>query len=224
MPKQTQSIHPWLRKDSWTLWEWWILATVAGGLVGIGIAGIASVIASNLGPASTIALIHFVGALEGMVLGFTQWLVLRRYIKHIRWWIVATGISGIVAWLIGLKVIVMLTLIFFDKTVLHTLPFDLLKAVFFLGAWVGAVFGLAQWFVLKTHVRKGIVWILANALAWGLGLLIVVIGATLTKPGEFSMATVLIGIVTGVTAGVVVGAITGIPLVWLLKPRLLKHH
>jgi hypothetical protein len=159
-----------------------------------------------------------------MALGFTQWLVLRRYIKHMGWWVVATGIGAIIAWLVGLQVIVMLTLIFFDGVVTEPTSFALLKAVFFLGAWVGAVLGLAQWFVLRTHVRKGITWVAANALAWGVALPIALMGATLAQPGEFTVQTALIGVATGATAGVVVGAITGMTLVWLLKPRLLRHH
>ncbi|QZZ22868.1 hypothetical protein J5X98_11270 [Leptothermofonsia sichuanensis E412] len=224
MHKRTRLNHPFLRQDSWTLWEWWVLATVVGGLAGIGIAGVASLIAGYLGTISTVTLLHLVGALEGLALGFTQWLVLRRYVKHVGWWVVATGIGAVIAWLVGLQVSVMLTLIFFDGVVTEATPFALLKAVFFLGAWVGAVLGLAQWFVLRTHVRKGITWVFANALAWGLGLLVAFLGATLTRPGEFTLKTTLIGVATGATTGVVVGAITGIVLVWLLKPRLLKHH
>jgi len=34
--------------------------------------------------------LHVVGGLEGAVLGLAQWLVLRRYVKQLGWWIVAT--------------------------------------------------------------------------------------------------------------------------------------
>jgi hypothetical protein len=224
MPKQTRFTHPWLRRDSWTLWEWWVLATVVGGLVGMGIAGIASVIAVNLGTVSTITLLHLVGALEGAALGVAQWLVLRRYIKHVGWWIMATAMGAIVAWLIGLKVVVILMLMFMDDGMTGTMPFALLKAVFLLGTWIGTVLGLAQWFVLRTHVRNGISWVFANALAWGLALLVILMGTTWMKPGEFTIETAFIYLVTGATTGVVVGSVTGIALVWLLKRRLLRHH
>lgn len=223
MHKRTQT-HPLLRKDSWTLWEWWVLATIIGGLLGMGIAGIASAIASSSSNISTVALLHLVGALEGMALGFSQWLVLRRYIKHVGWWIVATGIGAIFAWLIGLKAVAVLTLIFFNGAIAQTTSLALLKAVFFLGAWVGAVLGFAQWFVLRKHVRKGIGWVFANALAWGLGLSVALLGTTLAKPGEFTVEAALVRIATGATTGFVVGGITGIALIWLLKPRLLRHH
>ena len=223
MHKRTRITGSWLRRDRWTLWEWWVLATVVGGLTGMGIAGITSAIAGNLGTVSTVTLSHAVGALEGMALGFSQWLVLRRYIKHFGWWILATGLGAIVGWLIGLKFIVVLALIFFDRQLFTPLSFALLEAVFFLGAWIGAVLGIAQWLVLRTYVRNGIMWVFANALAWGVGLLVILIGATLTKPGDLNIETALIGVATGATTGVVVGSITGIALVWLLKPHLLKY-
>ncbi len=224
MQKQPRFTHPWLSKDSWTLWEWWVLATVAGGLIGMAIVAVASTVTSPPETIGAVAFLHLVGALEGMALGFTQWLALRRYIKHIGWWIGATVIGAIVAWLVGSKVIVVLTLIFFNTVLTDTTRLTLLRAVFLLGLWVGGVLGLAQWFVLRAHVRRGVTWVFANALAWGLGLLIALLGATLVKPGEFTAQTALVYIATGATTGVVVGAVTGIALVWLLKPRLLRHR
>lgn len=224
MPRQTRLAHPFLRKDSWTLWEWWVLATVVGTLIGIAIVATASVVTQQLGIVNMVALLHIVGALEGTALGLTQWLVLRRYIKRIRWWIIATAIGAIAAWIIGLKVIVMLILIFLDGGTVKLFSPGLLTAVFWLGAWVGTVMGLAQWLVIRTHVRRGLLWVFANALAWGLGLLTVFTGANFVQPGEFTLETALIGLATGATTGAVIGAVTGIGLVWLLKPRLLRHH
>jgi hypothetical protein len=54
----------------------------------MGIIVIASAVSSHFGTINTVSLLH-VGALEGIVLGLTQWLVLRRYI---------TGIGAIIAW------------------------------------------------------------------------------------------------------------------------------
>lgn len=224
MPRQTRLAHPFLRKDSWRLWEWWVFATVIGIFIGIAIVAAASVIAEELGIVNAAALLHIVGALEGTALGLMQWLVLRRYIRRIHWWIIATAIGAIVAWLIGLKVIVVLIFIFLDGGTVEPFSPGLLKAVFWLGAWVGTVLGLAQWLVIRTHVRKGFLWVFANALAWGLGLLTVFTGANFITPGEFTLETTFIRLVTGATTGVVIGAITGIGLVWLLKPRLLRHH
>lgn len=201
-----------------------MLATVVGGLISIGIVAFAVAIASHFGMVSTVALLHVVGALEGAVLGFTQWLVLRHYVKHVGWWVLTTSIGSLVAWLIGLKMSVMLIFIFFDGAMSVPSSAAFLKAVFLLGAWVGAVLGVAQWLVLRTHVRRGGLWIVANAVAWGLGLLIAFMGATLVRPGKLELETALVGLATGTTAGAVIGRITGIALLWLLKPRLLRHR
>lgn len=224
MPKQTRLAHPFLRKDSWTLWEWWVLATVVGIFMGIAIVAAASVAVKALGIVNTAALLHIVGALEGAALGLAQWLVLRRYIKRIYGWIIATAIGAIAAWLIGLKAIVVLILIFLDGGTVRSFSPGLLPTVFWVGAWVGTLLGLAQWFVIRTHVRQGFLWVLVNALAWGLGLLTVFTGANFVQPGEFTLETVFVGLVAGATTGAVIGATTGIGLVWLLKPRLLRHH
>lgn len=224
MSRQTQLMHPSFKRDIRILWEWWVLATVAGGLIGIGIVVLANALDSYLGRMNTVALLHAVGALQGAVLGFTQWLVLRRYVKHIGWWILSTSIGAVVAWLIALKVSLLLILIFFNSAMFVTLSAPLLQAVFLLGAWVGLVLGIAQWLVLRSHVRSGALWIVANALAWGLGLLVAMIGASLVTPGDVGLKTTLVGLATGSTAGVVIGGISGIALFWLLKPRLLRHR
>lgn len=224
MPKSSHISHPFLRQDSWKLWEWWLLATVVGTIVAVGIVVLGSAIAMNFGPVSTVFILHLIGALEGLVLGFTQWLVLRQYIKHIGVWIIATGIASLIVWIIGVKFIVLLALISFNNTMATTTTLALRQAVFGLGAWVGAVLGIAQWFVLRRHVRRGVGWVLANSLAWGLGLLVAFMGVTWVKPGEFTIETAMVHIATGVATGAIVGAITGIALVWFLKPRLLRHH
>ncbi len=224
MSKQSRLSHPFLRQDSWRLWEWWLLATIVGTIVAVGIVVLGSAIASNFSPMSTVVILHLIGALEGMVLGFTQWLVLRRYIKHIGWWVLATGIASLIVWLIGVKFIVALALVSFNSTMTATTTLALQQAVFGMGAWVGAVLGIAQWLVLRRHVRKGVGWVFANSLAWGLGLLIAFMGVTGVKPGEFTIETAVVHIATGAATGAIVGAITGIALVWFLKPRLLKHH
>ena len=224
MSKQSRLSHPFLRKDSWKLWEWWLLATVVGTIVAVAIAILGSMIAMNFGPVSTIVMLHLIGALEGLVLGFTQWLVLRRYIKHIGPWIIATGIASLIVWLVSVKFFAVLALISFNSTMNANTTFVIRQAVFGLGLWAGAVLGSAQWLVLRRHVHKGIGWVLANSLAWGLGLLVAFVGVTWVKPGELVLETAMLHIATGTAVGAIVGAITGIALVWFLKPRLLRHH
>jgi hypothetical protein len=115
-------------------------------------------------------------------------------------------------------------LIAINDTMTSTTLWSLQQGIFFMGAWVGALLGIAQWLVLRSHVHNGAGWVLVNSLAWGLGLWVAFAGTIWLKPGVFTTETVVVHIATGSTVGAIVGAITGIALVWFLKPRLLRHH
>jgi hypothetical protein len=213
-------------KKSWTLWESWVCGMAIAELIGLGIVLIAGALINSLGwGSSAIAIFHSVGLLEGIVLGVAQWLVLHRYVKHINTWILVTAIAAMIAWLVGLQIS---TLMIFSTNLDTTLTSamktqTLLKGVFLLGAWVGGVLGFAQWFVLKSHIRRAVWWIVANALAWALGLVVAFMMIGMMHSNYFSLETALAGTAIGLTLGAVVGAITGVALVGLLKPRLLRR-
>ena len=61
---------------------------------------------------------------------------------------------------------------------------------------------------------------LANAVAWPLGVAVPFAALAMVPEGASVMAWVTVGVASGFLMGVVVGAITGIALVWLLKPTL----
>jgi hypothetical protein len=164
-----------------------------------------------------------VGVLEGAILGFAQWLVLRRYIDNADWWILATSAGALIAWVMGLTVSVVMALAYVStgdgvKTAL------MLRGVGLLGAGVGVVMGFSQWLVLKVHIRKAAWWIFANALAWSLGLTVAFIGAGMISYPSLSLEAAIAGVATGVVMGAIIGGITGIALVWLLlgKNRIRK--
>jgi hypothetical protein len=214
-----------LRK-SWTLWEWWVGVMAIAELICFGIVLAASVLINSLGMQGAVAIFHLVGLLQGVVLGVAQWLVLHRYVKHIQAWVVVTAIAAMIAWFIGLQISALIGFsTFFDTTLTAAMKAqNLLKGVFLLGAWVGGVLGCAQWFVLRSHIHQGILWIGANALAWALGLVVAFLMLGMIHPSDyFSLETALAGTATGLTMGAVVGAITGVTLIWLLRPRLLRR-
>jgi hypothetical protein len=212
-------------KKSWTLWEEWVAIMAIAELIGLGIVVIAATIIPTLGTESTVAVLYSAGLLEGIILGIAQWLVLHRYIKRITVWIVVTAIAMMIAWLVGLQISALMV---FSTTLDPTLTTAmqariLLQGVALLGAWVGGVLGFAQWFVLKSHIRRAALWIVSNALAWTSGLVVAFIMVGRIHSDRFNLETALVGIATGLTTGAVVGAITGITLIWLLKPRLLRR-
>lgn len=77
---------------------------------------------------------------------------------------------------------------------------------------------------MRCDISQAAWWMVANALAWSLGLLIAFVGTGIKKIDAFASHTALIELATGATMGAVIGGITGIALVWLLQPRLRQHY
>jgi hypothetical protein len=211
-------LHQW---NSWSLWEQWVLATTIAEVAGLGIVGITTAVMNQLSNTNTHAVLLVVGILEGMVLGFAQWLVLRHYIRHSVRWIFATTVGTLFSWFIGITISIVMALIY-ANTSDSALTLAFMKGVILLGAGVGTILGFCQWLVLKTQIRFSGWWISANALAWSLGLLVSFVGAGMPKE-DLSLQSALFTAATGAAMGATIGAITGIVLVWLLKPRR-KHY
>jgi hypothetical protein len=135
------------------LWLWWTLATtIAGAIVG----------ALEASGFELVATIFF----AGLFIGAAQWLVLRQYIPKAFWWIVASTLG----WTFGLVLV----------SYYITLFEPLIQFLRTLGAWpvfwtnlvtqpiVLAIFGAAQFPILRRFVRKAHWWILVSALGGAL--------------------------------------------------------
>ena len=183
------------------LWLWWTLATtIAGAIVG----------ALEASGFQFIATIFF----TGLLIGAAQWLVLRQYIPKAFWWIVVSTLG----WTFGLVLVAP------NET------FDpLIQFLSTLGLWyvfwmnlvkqsiVLAIFGAAQFPILRRFVRKAHRWILVSALG---GALDGAIGSTVAYilpgllPAPFTTALYY-------GAGwLTYGIVTGICLHWLLRHQL----
>lgn len=211
------------QRGGWGLWWRWVLATAGGEFVGFAVpAAVGAVAAWALGRmGATFAEIAMVGVMvlagvvEGAVLGFAQWLVLRRYIQNMarREWVLATALAAGVAWIIG-----MLPSTLGEMTTVS--PMVLIGGAVLLGAVFVASIGFAQWLVLQRYIQKAGWWVLANAVAWPVGVAMPFIGLSLVPEAAPLAVWVIVGVVSGVLMGAVVGAITGIALVWLLRTPL----
>jgi hypothetical protein len=78
-----------------------------------------------------------------------------------------------------------------------------------------ASIGFAQWLVLRRHVDPSGVWVVANALAWIVGLA-VVFTAIGVAPGDSPVLIAAFGVVGGLGMGLAVALVTGLFLVRLL--------
>lgn len=203
------------------LWERWVIANTIAQILGWFVATHFSHAIDEFGNQITYQVLLLVGTLEGFLLGFAQWLVLRRYIRQASYWIFLTTAAVLLSWFMGLMVSVVIGL--FYAANLHQKLTTLIQEVALLGTAVGTVIGYAQWLILKTINKQAIWWVSANALAWCIGVVIAFIAAKIDKLPGFNIHASLITVATGAVVGIVISSITGIVLVWLLKPRL-RHR
>jgi hypothetical protein len=177
------------------LWLSWTLATAGGMLLGF-LPSIPLVNLLDLGFAQIA-----VPVLAGTVIGFAQWLVLRRYLTATSQWAWADGISWAVGYILGLFLI-------------QVLPSTVFAA--FIGYFLfGVIVALVQWPVLRREVPDVVTWIVASALAWAAGYW--VSQAVLSLFTDPAIAPAVSTTVIAVTSGLVAGAITGLALVWIVR-------
>jgi hypothetical protein len=178
------------------LWLGWTVATAGGMLLGF-LTSIPLVNLLNLGFAQII-----VPVLAGTIIGFAQWIVLRRYVTASSRWVLADGISWAVGYILGLFLIQLLPSSFFAA---------------FIGYFLfGVIVALVQWPLLRREIPHILTWILANALAWAVGFWASQGALSLLFHGP-SIEPALSTTVIAVTSGLVAGAITGVALVLIVR-------
>ena len=156
------------------------------------------------------------GVAVGAVVGFVQWLLVRRHLARSGWWILASaigsgiafavavgvagGANGPVAWLLGGVVG---------------------------GLLGGTVVGLLQWRVLCEQFAQASqwVWIAGSAVAWALGMAVIGMGMDSAASGTagISPGIVLVALIAIVGMALTSG-ITGAVLVRLLRQPAATVH
>jgi hypothetical protein len=188
-----------VRRNELGLWLSWALATGAGMALGyLPAALLVNVL--DLGLARVI-----VPLLVGFLVGFAQWLVLRRYMTDSQDWILAGGAGWAVGYALGLAIIQLLA----------NSPF---------GTWLGYILfgiliGLVQWPVLRREIPRASTWVLASVVGWTVGAAVSYLFLNAIFPGnQASQASFpLVAVVDSGLTGLVAGAITGLALVWLVR-------
>jgi hypothetical protein len=185
-----------VERNEFGLWLGWTVATAGGMLVGF-LPTVLLVNVLNLALAQII-----VPVLTGTIIGFSQWIVLRRYVTTTSRWELADGISWALGYILGLFLI-------------QVLPSSLFTA--FIGySLFGAIVALVQWPLLRREIPHILTWILASALAWAAGFWVSQFALSLFFHGP-SIQPALSTTVIAVTSGLVAGAITGIALIWIVR-------
>jgi hypothetical protein len=215
------------RRDS-ILLEKWVIVNAITEVLSLSLIAIVSATVNMIEDVNSHSILLLIGVLKGIILGFAQWLVLRRYIRNPIWWVLATTLGALLGWLMILLVS-SLTAFAFAFAANQLSSTMLVIGVFILGALVGTIMGFTQGLVILAYFRANIQqvvwWINANALAWGLALVVGFIGTGIEKLDTFSVEAMQIKFSTGVTMGIVTGVITGVVLIVLSHlPLRLRHR
>jgi len=157
------------------------------------------------------ALLVLAGAGEGTVLGWAQSRALRRELPALRGgdWIKASAAGATTAWTIGMLPST------FNRQLLELWPPLLIAIGVLAGGLLLASIGFAQWMVLRRHVARSGVWVVANAVGWVAGLAMV-FAAIGIAPGNSPVVIAAFGVAGGFGMGLVVALVTGLFLVRLL--------
>ena len=157
--------------------------------------------------------------LEGLVVGGAQARVLRGCLPELSavGWIKATMLGAGVAWLLGMVPSTVAALVTDPSSAIASTPEPSAPVRYglalLLGMITGPLLGVGQWLVLRRHVAKAARWILVNAAAWALGMVVIFFGMDQVPWSRGGVRVVLgIYLVCG-TAGLIVGAIHG----WVLR-------
>jgi hypothetical protein len=137
-----------------------LLANGIAWLVGIILAIVLSYTVVNLFYPKETNLI--VGICLGAVVGYSQWLVLKKYFKPGVWWILAAAIG------IGLPFVVIFVLYEINGVEVEFTGMEILDQaiLLFMG---GFLTGLLQFNIFKALSPKYAWWIIISTFAWGIG-------------------------------------------------------
>ncbi len=196
----------------------WITATAIGELVGFSVPIVIGIIVFRFiglfsSPVSEIIMLLamiIAGIGEGIILAFAQWIILKKYIKDINKneWIFFTAIAAAAGWAIGMLPSQL------GRTSIH--PLILLIGIIVLAPIFLLSIGFAQWLVLRHHIKNAWWWIVANAIAWPIGVFVSILVLVLVPDESPAVVWIISAIMAGIMMGVTVGAITGIALVKLI--------
>lgn len=193
------------------MWLRWVLVTTAAGILTSIISAVAAV--SSLGLGMLVA-----GIVFGYCAGSAQSTVLRSHVSHVdpSRWLMSSLIGGTLGWITTIAIGV--TAVIIDgRYGFNEFPF-VLAGVLIGGALLGAI----QWRISQGK-RGVILWMLANAVGLGVGLVSGVIFATATLPyvgGRlYSPYDALMSFASGSIAICILAITTGTTLIWLLRNR-----
>ena len=165
----------------------WVVANVVGWIVGFALCEALKAFVSTL----------FVdGLVIGTGIGLAQWLVLRRRLPRVGWWVVLS----IIGFGVGIGV---------GEALVASVSSPLRDVLD--GALIGVSVGVAQWLLLRLRVSGSELWLPANVFGWA-------IGWTLIALGEASETWPVVAVyAVGAVGAAIAAVVTGVTLISLLR-------
>lgn len=214
-------------RSGWGLYLRWVLANAVGEMIGLGLTfavgiGLVQLIGEPQGFGVAIGLgllMAASGAIEGVVVGTMQCWAMQSALPHIdrKSWVAATLIGALVAWTFGSIPTTMMS-VNNDPALSSTAEPEttwILLMAGLMGALLGIVLALAQWIVLRRHVRHAWWWLPANSAAWLVGMPVIFAAVELAQGASDPSMALLIFVGALALTGAIVGAIHGIALIKL---------
>ena len=189
----------------WSLCLWWVVASLLGWVIGASVGELVVFVAGLIAGAGIGALVLQigVGVGSGFVIGVMQWLVLRRQVAGVGWWVVASA-GG---WVVFVAVV---WLGFVGMRAIMVGAVGMVVGVVAGGAVGGFVVGVLQWLVLRRQVARASWWVAASVVGQ------VVFAVMVAFMNMFGFVGGLVGQAVGLA---MYGGITGYVLVQLLRQR-----
>jgi hypothetical protein len=160
------------------------------------------------------------------MVGLLQWRVLRDALPALprRSWVTATALGALIAWLLGMIPSTVMSLAASDAASAAPAAEPPQWLVYVLAAGMGFLLGpvlaTPQWLVLKRCIRRAGWWVLANALAWALGMAIIFVGTSAIPDGPIPPTVIALLVFCVFAAGAAVGAVHGLFLIHLVRDPL----
>jgi hypothetical protein len=185
-----------IKRSEFQLWSEWTLATAGGMLFGF-LLSIPLVNFFDLGISRVL-----VPIIAGILIGFSQWLVLRRYLTTDSDWILAGGAAWAAGYAFGLLMIQNLSSTAIGEIIAYLL--------------FGVIVAIIQWQMLRREIPNLLTWVVINSLGWAAGLWASQFVLNLLFDAPVIEPVVSTSVIAG-TSGLVAGAITGLALIWIAR-------
>lgn len=183
-------------KPGWFFYFGWVALNAIAVIVAWYITWAIMPLVTERGDDSLLLVLFF--PIIGLLTGILQYILLRRYLPHMGWWIAATFLGWLMPFVIGF--------IFSNLFIPGSSTVRIVLGMIVLGTTVA----LPQWWLLRKRVRHAWWWVLVFGLAWG----VVGLYDLLTLSDLFP---ILLGFA-------VVPAISTSIACWLLLDRLPNHE